>query len=816
MVKSDSLEKGQCIPYGPVAEKPGAKRFELLSRKMVAPDTYELTFRAPVVARARKPGQFVIIFAHPRAERIPISLKTGDADAGTITLLIQAVGKTSREITSLEPGQSVHSILGPLGTPTHIIPNCGTAVCLGGGYGAGAILSVCKANREAGNRSVAVIGARTKDLLLCLEDAAEVADEVLITTDDGSFGIKGFVTHALQVLLDRGEKVGWTFSVGPIPMMRAVAKMTEPLGIPTYASLNAIMLDGTGMCGVCRVEVAGETKFACFHGPDFNAHKVNWDLLVERLKWYKPMEQELDKLYCEGKLPKGEEPCTALKTPTVEELDKVYRAKLPEGLKLEELGEELKSSWRMKIPRQPIPEQDPVERIRNFDEVALGYSTEQAVVEANRCIQCGTPHCVEGCPVNIDIPAFIKSIRQGDFLGANRKILETNTFGAVCGRVCPQDDQCELVCVLAKRGQPVAIGRLERFASDYARMHEEMYVPQVAAPSGKKIAVIGSGPAGLTCAGDIIQLGHKVTVFEALHRVGGVLVYGIPENRLPNEIVDAEVAKLEKMGVEFVTNALIGQAYTIDELMNDRGYDAVFIGTGAGLPWMLGIPGENQKGVYTANEFLVRVNLMRADLFPEYSTPVTIGQNAVVIGCGNTAMDAARTCKRLGNNSTIVYRRTRAEAPARSEEIKHAEEEGVEFRWLTQPLEVIGDEDGWVKAMRCVHMQLGEPDASGRRRPVPIEGSEFEIACDTLVSALGFGVNPLVASTTPDLAVDKWGVIQVDKETGRTTKRGVFAGGDSITGGATVILAMGQARIAARAMQEFLTSGKWIDFCPES
>jgi len=811
---SDALKEPFCPPYSQAGKDFESSDFMLLSRKLLAPDTYELTFRAPLVARSRKPGQFVIFLAHARAERIPVSLKGGDKENGTITVIIQTVGKSSHELTSLEPGQKVHSILGPLGTPTHIIPNCGTAVCLGGGYGSGAILSILKANRDAGNRAVAVIGSRTKDLLLCVDDAREVADEVIITTDDGSEGIKGFVTHGLQMLLDRKEPVGWTFSVGPVPMMRAVANLTAPLGIPSYASLNALMLDATGMCGVCRVEVGGEIKFACFHGPDFDAHKVNWENLVERTRFYRPQEEEIFRLYKEGKLPPPDEPCAPLKTPTVEQLDKIYHGKLPEGLALDELGEALKGTWRVKIPRQAIPEQKPQDRIENFDEVAYGYSTEQAIIEANRCLQCKNAPCITGCPVNIDIPAFIKLLRQNDFLGANRKIFETNTLGAICGRVCPQEQQCEVVCVLAKKGDPVAIGRLERFASDYARLHGEPYVPQVAPPTGKKVAIIGSGPAGLTCSGEMIQKGHEVTVFEALHKIGGVLIYGIPEFRLPNEIVDAEVDKLRRMGVVFVTNALIGQAYTIDELMREQGYDAIFLATGAGLPWMLGIPGENLKGVYTANEFLVRVNLMRADLFPGFSTPVTVGQNCVVVGCGNTAMDAARTCKRFGRNSYIVYRRTRAEAPARSEELEHAQQEGVDFRFLTQPLEVVGDKDGWVKAMRCIRMELGEPDASGRRRPVPVAGTEFEIECDTVISALGFGVNPLIASTTPDLKADKWGVLAADKETGRTTKRGVFAGGDAITGGATVILAMGQAKIAAVAMHEFLTTGEWVDFHP--
>ena len=795
-----------------VNKKTDIPDFTLLSKKLLAPDTWELTFRAPLVARARKPGQFMIILPHEFGERIPISIKGTDKNAETATVIIQAVGKTSREITALEPGQRVHSILGPLGQPTHLIPNCGTAVCLAGGYGAGAILTVLQANRDIGNRSVAIIGARTKELLLCIDDAKKVADEVVITTDDGSEGIHGFVTHGLKMLLDRGEKVGWTFSVGPVPMMRAVAKMTEPLGIPSYASLNAIMLDGTGMCGVCRVNVGGETKFACFHGPDFDSHKVDWDGLVERQRWYKPYEQECDRMYCEGTLKHVPDDFALLKTPSVEELDKLYRATFPEGLAIGDMTEELKGNKRTKIPRQAIPEQDPKARIRNFDEVALGYSAEQAIVEASRCIQCKDPQCVVGCPVNIDIPSFIKMIRNREFNNAHLKIQETNTLGAVCGRVCPQEEQCEEVCILAKKGQPVAIGRLERFASDYARTHGGEKLPEIAVKTGKKVAIIGSGPAGLTMAGEMIRLGHEVTVFEALHKIGGVLIYGIPEFRLPNVIVDNEVEKLKKMGVEFVTNALIGRAYTIDELLNDRGYNAVFVGTGAGLPWMLGIPGENLKGIYTANEFLTRVNLMRADLFPIFTTPVTIGQNAVVIGCGNTAMDASRVCKRLGNNSTIVYRRTRAEAPARTEELEHAIEEGVNFRWLTTPVEILGDSDGWIRGMKCIRLELGEPDKSGRRKPVPIEGSEFVLECDTAIIALGFGVNPLVPTTTPGLTTDRWGVICVDKPTGRTTKKGVFAGGDSITGGATVILAMGQAKIAARGMKAYLETGEWPEF----
>jgi len=460
---------------------------------------------------------------------------------------------------------------------------------------------------------------------------------------------------------------------------------------------------------------------------------------------------------------------------------------------------------RPQVPRQKMPEQDPKVRAKNFDEVPFGYTPDLAKLEASRCLQCKKPSCVEGCPVSIDIPGFIKLILEEDFIGAARKLKEMNSLPAVCGRVCPQEDQCEKVCILGKKGDPVAVGRLERFAADYEQANGKFVMPPMAPPTGKKVAAVGSGPAGLTLAGDLIKKGHKVTIFEALHKSGGVLVYGIPEFRLPKAIVQAEVDYLQKLGVEVKTNMVIGKIYTIDELMAN-GYNAVFLGLGAGLPTFMNIPGENLNGVYSANEYLTRSNLMKAYLFPKYDTPIAKGKNVAVLGGGNVAMDAARTALRLGaDNVYIVYRRSKKELPARIEEVHHAEEEGIQFHFLTLPVRMIGNEDGWICGMECQRMELGEPDESGRRRPIPIPSSEFILEVDMVVVAIGTGANPLIPSTTPDLKTNKWGYIVADPETGATSKKGVYAGGDIVTGSATVILAMGAGRKAGEAIHKYLT-----------
>jgi glutamate synthase (NADPH/NADH) small chain len=778
--------------------------FEILEKKELAPNTFWFEAKAPLVSHARKPGQFMIICPHEKAERIPISLAGSNHKNDSLLFVIQAIGKTTNEICSMKVGDSFFSIIGPLGEPSPI-EDYGVVVCMGGGYGVAALLPIAEELRKRGNRVIGVIGARDKSLILLEELMREACDEVRISTNDGSYGTKGFVTDVLQEILDEGIEVNHTFAIGPVPMMKAVSNMTKPLHIGCTVSLNALMVDGTGMCGGCRVNVNGASKFACYHGPDFDGHQVDFDEMMNRQKWYANEEKHAFAVY------KGEEEPHSPLCPynaDLDEIDAKWNPNIPDGINL--TNKKLKPKERMSIPRQKMPEQEPDVRRKNFEEVALGFTCALADAEANRCIECGKPKCIDGCPVGVDIPRFMKHIKAGDYLEAAKVIKETNVLPAICGRVCPQETQCEIKCMLANKGESVAIGRLERFVADYERQYGGEFEWTPPTPTGKKVAIVGSGPAGLTVAGDLIARGHEVHVYEALHRLGGVLIYGIPEFRLPNDVVEMEIDGLRKKGVHFYTNALIGKAITVDELFEKHGFDAVFLGTGAGLPRMMNVPGENYKGVYTANEFLTRINLMHADRFPEYSTPVTVGKTVAVIGCGNTAMDAARVSLRMGAEKVaIVYRRTMAEAPARAEEIQHAKEEGVEFRLLTAPVRLIGTEDGWVKEMECIKMELGEPDSSGRRSPVPMKGSEYIMPTETVITALGFGVNPLVPNTTKGLELDKWGVIVADKATGKTSRKGVFAGGDSITGGSTVIMAMGQGRVAAQALDEYLKTGVW-------
>ena len=467
------------------------------------------------------------------------------------------------------------------------------------------------------------------------------------------------------------------------------------------------------------------------------------------------------------------------------------------------MAETLKTKDRMKKPRNHMALQDPEQRIKNFEEVPLGFTLAEAQDEALRCLQCKNPDCVPGCPVGIDIPAFIQFIEDGDIAAAAKKLRETNFLPAVCGRVCPQDKQCEAVCIVGNKNEPVAIGNLERFVADYEREHKLPRIPKIDPETGKKIAIVGSGPAGLTAAYELRVRGHEVTVFEAFHRGGGVMVYGIPRFRLPMDIIDEDLKLLEEMGVKFVYNMIIGKILTLDDLLGKEGFSAVFIASGAGLPKMLGVPGENLNGIYSANEYLTRIYLMRADQFPKYPTPLYQGKKVAVIGAGNTAMDVLRTAKRLGAQSICYYRRSREEAPARSEELEHAEQEFIDFKWLSNPVEFIGDENSYVKAIKCEKMVLSEPDASGRRKPMAT-GEFFIDEIDTVVFSLGCDVNPIITDVTPELRKNKWGIIMVDHKTYHTSKKGVFAGGDSVTGGSTVILAMGQAKIAAHYIHEYV------------
>ena len=466
-----------------------------------------------------------------------------------------------------------------------------------------------------------------------------------------------------------------------------------------------------------------------------------------------------------------------------------------------------KKAKKEKLPRQQMPEQKADVRKHNFDEVPLGYTEQMAMQEASRCLQCKKPTCIEGCPVEIDIPEFIRYIQEGDFTKAIRHIWQRNSLPAICGRVCPQEDQCEGLCILGKKGEPVAIGHLERFAADHERHYGTGELPPKAEPTGKRVAVVGSGPSGLTVAGDLILKGHEVTVFEAFHKGGGVLIYGIPEFRLPKEIVAQELNFLERLGVKIQCNEVVGKTTTLDELFAE-GYEAIYLGVGAGLPRFLNIPGENLVGIYSANEYLTRANLMKAYRFPEYDTPLVKGKDVAVCGAGNVAMDAARTAMRMGaDNVRIIYRRSREEMPAREAEIHHAEEEGIQFYLLTAPTRFMGNDQGRVSGMECLQMELGEPDDSGRRRPVPVKGSEFQLDCDLAVIAVGAGANPLLTQSTPELQLNKWGYVIADEKTGKTTKKGVWAGGDIVTGAATVILAAGAGRQCSNSIHDYLTIG---------
>ncbi len=743
----------------------------ILDAKFIAPNIKQFNIHAPVIARKCKPGQFTIIRTSETGERVPLTIVDSDAEAGTIVLIVQGIGKSTQELNQLEPGDSIQDLVGPLGNPSEI-GHFGHVVVIGGGVGTAVSFPQAKALKAAGNKVTAIIGARSKEMIILEEEMLEIVDEVLICTDDGSYKTKGFVTTLLDQLIEEGTAIDYVLAVGPLPMMRAVADRTRPLGIKTFVSLNTIMVDGTGMCGGCRVALKGETKFACVDGPEFDAHRVDFEVLMNRNRAYEFEEQ------------------CALE----EAAEKVERANRREILK---------------IPRQPMPARDPQKRIKDFKEVNLGLTEALALLEAQRCLDCKKPACVDGCPVSVRIPEFIQLIKQRDYISASKLIKQDNALPAVCGRVCPQSDQCEGTCILTKRNESVAIGALERFVTDYERLNGES-VPTaqpIQHKTGKRVAVIGSGPAGLSCAGDLINLGHDVTIFEAFHEYGGVLIYGIPEFRLPKDIVREEIDALASRGVEFQPNTIIGVAHTIDELLEKEGFDAVFIGVGAGLPYFMNIPGENLIGVYSANEFLTRVNLMKAYQFPDYDTPVINckDKRVAVIGGGNTALDSVRVALRLGaKKGSIIYRRTEQEMPARIEEIEHAKEEGVDFQFLQNPVELVGDDQGWLQAMRLIKMELGEPDESGRRRPVPIEGSEFSLPVDLVIVAIGNGSNPIIQKTTEDLDFNRWGNIKVDENTMATSKPGVYAGGDIVTGGATVILAMGAGRTAARAIDAYL------------
>ncbi|MFH1263217.1 MAG: NADPH-dependent glutamate synthase [Pseudomonadota bacterium] len=782
--------------------------YRIRKREQFGPVTYLWEVEAPYVAAAAEAGHFLMVRLDETGERIPLTVADYDRKRGTVTVVIRAVGKTTFQMMDLPEGGEILDFIGPLGVASEAHP-VGKVVLIGGGLGVAPVFPQLRAHKEAGNHTISIIGFRNHDLMFWQDKFKKYSDELVVTTDDGSFGMKGFVTDALKEVLAKNPDVKEVIAIGPLVMMKACTHVTRPLGIKTMVSLNSIMVDGTGMCGSCRVTIGGKMKFACVDGPDFDGHAVDFDELMLRQKRFEFEEKEAMARYKREKEnlaaigAGGSDPAIVSNRlrASPQSLCPVPQADPPPTP-----GEPIPvKTIRTVAPKKtPVPEQKPEVRARNFEEVNLGYTLEMAIGEAQRCLNCKKPRCVPGCPVEIDIPGFVMALARKDLRESYRILKNANALPAVCGRVCPQETQCEATCVVGVKLESVAIGRLERFVADFAvgRGWDEITPTK---PAGKKAAIIGSGPAGLACAGDLAKKGIDVTIYEALHVAGGVLKYGIPEFRLPNDIIDVEIDNLKKLGVKIELDTIIGKLFTIPQLMRQMGYSSVFVATGAGSPKFIGVPGESLNGVFSANEFLTRVNLMQGFRQPLYDTPVGMGKRIAVVGAGNTAMDAARVSKRMGAEAVeVVYRRTEAESPARVEELHHAMEEGIIFRWLTAPVKVNDNGNGWVKNMTVQKMELGEPDDSGRRRPVPITGSEYDIDVDTIICALGTSANPVIAQTTPGIATNKWGYLVIDEATGATNIPGVYAGGDIVTGSATVILAMGAGRKAARAMLGFM------------
>lgn len=785
---------------------------KIIRKEQFSEKVFKFIVEAPLIARSRRAGHFVIIRVDDRGERIPLTIADSDVKAGTITLVVQAVGKGTQRLCALGEGDYIRDVVGPLGRATHI-ENFGTVVCAGGGVGVAPMLPIVRALKAAGNRVITILAGRSKDLIILEDEMRSSSDETIVMTDDGSYGNKGLVTEGIEMVVAR-EKVDKCFAIGPAVMMKFCCLTTKKYNIPTEVSLNTIMVDGTGMCGACRISVGGQTKFVCVDGPEFDGHAVDFDEMLKRMRAFKKEEDEaiayhdeklLDAVVAEADCRMDVAPEPEFKVQTSEadmhsaDRDAQWRQTVRGGIKPKD---------RMAKVRVEMPALDGKVRASLLrDEVNQGLSPEMAQAEAQRCLDCANPGCVEGCPVSIDIPRFVKHIEAGHFLEAAATIKETSSLPAVCGRVCPQEKQCESRCIYLKTKKPaVAIGHLERFAADYALQYAEAHPelqPTKADLSGRrKVAVVGSGPAGLSFAGEIVKEGFAVTVFEALHEVGGVLKYGIPEFRLPNRIVEAEIKALERMGVEFVTDCVVGKTISVAEL-EAEGYEAVFVASGAGLPNFMGIPGENANGIMSSNEYLTRCNLMDA-ANPEMDTPINFGKHVIVVGGGNTAMDSVRTALRLGAESaTIVYRRSEEEMPARLEEVHHAKEEGVRFLTLHNPLEYLADENGAVKAVVLQKMELGQPDASGRRSPVAIPGATMTVPCDLVVVSIGVSPNPIVPTSIDGLALGRRNTIAVDDNM-RSNIPTIFAGGDIVRGGATVILAMGDGKRAARACAQQL------------
>lgn len=752
--------------------------YKIVDKKILAEDTYLLEIEALRLSKSALPGQFLIIKQSEKSERIPLTISDYDVERGTVVIVFKAIGKSTREMASVEIGDTFCDVVGPLGRPSDFMRLTNEElkkknfVFVGGGVGIAPIYPQVKWLHQHGITVDVIVGAKTKSLLVFENEIQQVAN-LYVTTDDHSYGCKGLVTDKLRELLESGKHYDEIIAIGPLIMMKFVVDVAKEYGIHSTVSLNSLMVDGTGMCGACRVSIDGKTKFTCVDGPEFDGASVNFAEAMKRQAMYNNI---------------------------------VERKQLEAEEKAEQhvchiggIAEEV----RDKKHRVAIREQLPSIRATNFDEVCLGYNAEEAILEATRCLQCKNPRCVSGCPVSINIPGFIKEIAAGNFETAAQIINQDSALPAVCGRVCPQESQCEGVCIMGNKFDPIAIGKLERFVGDWSRENHLVF-EQPSSRNGHKVAIIGSGPSGITCAKELLVKGYEVTVFEALHELGGVLVYGIPSFRLPKEtVVKHEIENIRQLGAIFEKDVVVGRTISIDDLMDKENFEAVYIASGAGLPNFMNIPGENLCGVVSANEFLTRNNLLFA-YKKGYDTPNFVGQRVAVVGGGNVAMDAARTALRLGAETCIVYRRSEEELPARAEEVHHAKEEGIEFHLLCNPTEIIEDENGWVKGMKCVRMSLGEPDASGRRSPVVIPNSDFELNVDMVIMSIGTSPNPLIASTTPGLETNRKHCIQTDSITAQTSRTGVFAGGDAATGAATVILAMGAGKKAAHAIDEYI------------
>ncbi len=776
---------------------------KIIKKIQYSEKVFRFDVEAPLIAKSRKAGNFVIIRVDNNSERMPLTIADADIEKGTITLVVQKVGLSSTKLCALNEGDEIHDVVGPLGNPTHI-ENFGTVICAGGGVGVAPMLPIIKALKAAGNRVLSVIAGRSKDLVIMEDEVRASSDELIIMTDDGSYGEKGVVTVGIEKLINQ-EHIDKVFAIGPPIMMKFCCLLTQKYNLSTDVSLNTIMVDGTGMCGACRLTIGGKTKFVCIDGPEFDGAQVDWDEMFKRMGTFKDVERE--------EMEHFEEHLATVDAGKKKETTDITMDVVPTDAPIEELTDrnaewrkELRASMKAKertaIKRVKMPELDPAYRATTrTEEVNIGLTKEMALTEAKRCLDCPKPTCMEGCPVSINIPSFIKNIERGQFLAAAKVLKNTSALPAVCGRVCPQEKQCESKCVHLKMNEPaVAIGYLERFAADYERQSGNISVPKCDETNGIKVAVVGSGPSGLSFAGDMAKKGFDVTVFEALHEIGGVLKYGIPEFRLPNAIVDVEIENLQKMGVKFITDCIVGKTISVKNL-KEQGFRGFFVGSGAGLPNFMNIPGENALNIMSSNEYLTRVNLMDA-ANPHTDTPINLGKKVVVVGGGNTAMDSCRTAKRLGAEVTLVYRRSEAEMPARLEEVKHAKEEGINFMTLHNPKEYEADEKGAVKAVVLDVMQLGEPDASGRRRP-EATGETITLECDQVIVAVGVSPNPLVPKSIEGLELGRKNTIAVNDQMQSSIEE-IYAGGDIVRGGATVILAMGDGRKAALNMSEKL------------